>query len=282
MTASDNHLRQKLIAQLELSLELAEDVSFKTDLRLALGSLKDESNSVAPVVRLDEAPAPVTDNYDDEDYDDEDEYWDDEDGDEDYEPVVPNGFDSAEEYERFLETQAEHLTTQEVDEETGEVYEHTNHAYDVAGFVEKEDGEVVEVGNLDESLDSLHAQVLEDRTIVDEETNEVIVNMGMDDVEGLRVRITRNDNNALSEDVVRNTILAHPQSAMMLRVFGRDFTIVDADEANSKDVIFTLGEDDERARKAGQLIVNRPDMVAFAGTIVVPGVGSVSAKTVLD
>lgn len=282
MTASDNHLRQKLIAQLELSLELAEDVSFKTDIRLALGSLKDESNSVAPVVRLDEVPAPVTDNYEDEDededYDDEeDEYWDDDD-----EPVIPNGFDSPEEYERFLETQAEALTTQEVDEETGEVHEHTQYPQDVAGVVVKEDGEVVEVGNFDESLEALHAQTLEDRTIVDEETNEVIVNMGMDDVEGLRVRITRNDNNALSEDVVRNTILAHPQSAMMLRVFGRDFTIVDADEANSKDVIFTLGEDDERARKTGQLIVNRPDMVAFAGTIVVPGVGSVSAKTVLD
>lgn len=277
MTVSDNRLRQKLIAQLELSRDqLAEGEDLKADLSLALGILAE-----VPTQSLAETRDPVSvrakvDEYEDIlDDEDEDDY------DEDHEPIVPNGFDSAESYDDFLTSQEEHLTVERVDYDTGETQDEALRPVDVAGIVEK-DGEYTEVGNFDESLEQSYNGMLENNTIVDDETDEVVVDMGVDEVEGIRVRLTRKDNLELTENDVRDRILANPQSAMMLRVFGDDFTIVEAETPNKKDLVFALSEEDERARKTGQILVNRPEMMSFAGTIFVPGVGSVSANTVID
>lgn len=282
MTVSDNRLRQKLIAQLELSRDqLAEGEDLKADLSLALGILAE-----VPTQSLAETRDPVSvrakvDEYEDIlDDEDEEDFFDDED-EEDYEPIVPNGFDSAESYENFLESQAEHLTVENADYETGEIQEDHLTPVDVAGIVEK-DGEYTEVGNFDESLEQSYNGMMEDNTIVDDETDEVVVDMGVDEVEGIRVRLTRKDNLELTENDVRDRILANPQSAMMLRVFGDDFTIVESETPNKKDIVFALSEEDERARKTGQILVHKPEMMSFAGTIFVPGVGSVSANTVID
>lgn len=283
MTVSDNRLRQKLIAQLELSRDqLAEGEDLKADLSLALGILAE-----VPTQSLAETRDPVSvrakvDEYEDIlDDEDEDESSEEDDYDEYHEPIVPNGFDSAESYDDFLTSQEEHLTVERVDYDTGETQDEALRPVDVAGIVEK-DGEYTEVGNFDESLEQSYNSMLENNTIVDDETDEVVVDMGVDEVEGIRVRLTRKDNLELTENDVRDRIIANPQSAMMLRVFGDDFTIVEAETPNKKDLVFALSEEDERARKTGQILVNRPEMMSFAGTIFVPGLGSVSANTVIN
>lgn len=285
MSANDNRLRQKAVIQLELLLDLAEDIDLKTDLKLALHTLKDSTESTLVTEKgaqkMEDTVNGIKDLFvddtEDHDYDD---YYDDEEDEEEYVPILPNGFNTQEEYQEFLESQREHLTVERTDLLTGETHEDTQEPIDVAGVVMK-DGQAVDVGNFDESLEAAHEALREGTALVDEETDETIVDLGVDEIEGIRVRLTRGDNQELSaNDVAR--ILDHPQARPMIQVFGEDFRLVETEDDHVKDLVFTLDEDNEKGQKASQVLINRPDMMSFAGTIIIPAVGAVSARVVLD
>lgn len=269
-------LRELAVRQLESIREIAgtdlKGSSLELDLQIAIAGLKNNisSTNTASTYAVNTPKAYESD----EDYDDE-AYYDDEDDFE--EPAVPRNFDDEESYQAFLREQNDVLPTVE-DEETGET--ETLRPDDVAGVIATENG-FVEVGDLDGSLDKAEEILREQNTIRDEDGEELYQNE-IEEVPEIRVAITRTDNNALTDHQVRNIILAHPSSRMMLQAFGEDYRVVDSNDPSEKIVLFRIDNNNDRSRKASQGIQFSNGVVQFAGHLAFPGIGRVYARALVD
>lgn len=245
------------------------------------GTQDDPAETAIPLTAW--RPNAVTDaveTEDDEDdydcgYDDDDHAYDDYYGDygeeENVEPVIPEGFDSVEQYQEFLAEQGE-FSTASVPDEDGEDIDIQVPPEAVVGVVKDEEtGEYKDVGNLEESIDTY-------LRVTDEETGEVHEREQGDDVPTVRVKLARGDEREMSRDDVER-IFANPQAAPMIQVFGRDYRVLSTDRDHEKIVSFTVDTTNDTSRMMANAVTSGRAL-GFGGRIVVNGIGYVTAQIV--
>lgn len=220
------------------------------------------SLSLGQEATIPPAPAPHVEPRRNEDFDD---YYDDEDNDEDYydddleEDIIPEGFDTLEEYNDFLDSQPANLTTQTVEnEETGE--EDEIRAISVAGVIPDGEGGYKEVGSL---------------PVFDEEDDDYF---DEEEVDVINVKLTRAEGELTGQDV--QDILDNPQSRMMLDVFGRDYRVLRTADPSVKVISFNIDNDNLQSRRMSQMVTSG-NLVRFGGRAVFPRIGVVTSEPII-
>lgn len=172
------------------------------------------------------------------------------------EPVLPDGFVFQENYDAFLEEQVNAVFPDSTSEQLKQ------ELVDVVGVVQNEDGQYVEVGNVEASA----AQANENIAVFEEENGEIFTDH--------RIVITYNRLNgeALTEVNVRE-IINHPTSASLDK-FGNIqlLEIADTEKANEKKAVFVVLEEGTISLKTLAL-----NIASYRGKAVFPGIGAVSA-----
>lgn len=274
------YIREVAITQLNTLKDLAkDDIKLSIELDVAISALSGKDTSRAPAVaqpvidfahNVDEYDHNVDDNYDEYD-DDYEDHVEDYINDEQEELPVPDGFADREEYEAFLATQEDVMP--KIEDEFGN--EQTAVPDTMAGFVNGQ-----EVGNLDGDLEKVSEILVETNTIYDEEGN-VEFQQEVEEVPSIRVSFTRDDRNELTIDQVKNSVLRAPESTMMLNSFGHNFNIVDGTVDAEKVIEFFIDNTNIRSRQASQAIA-LSDIVKFGGRVLIPGLGLVTARAIVD
>lgn len=266
------YIRELAVRQLESLQSLGGDdlkgTSLEVDLVMAISSLKQE---IPQLKSFDAEPANINvalevDKVEEDFLNPENE--------EDLVPETPQGFEDEETYQAFIATQADLLPVQ-VDEETGEVS--TVRPDDVVGNIGGH-----EVGDMEDSLAKVDEYLIEQNTIRDEETDEVLYINEPDEVPSVKISLTREDENELTVAQVLNNVLAARESTTMLDNFGDNFNVLNGETVNQKIIQFFIDNNDEKSRKVSQGLVHARNMMQFGGRVVIPGIGLVSAETIYE
>jgi hypothetical protein len=167
--------------------------------------------------------------------------------------VVPENM-SEENYRNLIEDNFDEETAQRILENGG---------IPVAGLVPNENGELVEVGNFDESADEAEALVAD----FEEENGEERIPENL-----VTVRYSRLDGQELTEEDTK-AIIEHPISENLKRI-GDIYLrrIQDTEQASTKDAVFIVAEENKNMLKT--LAYN---VAVYKGIHVFPGLGRVQA-----
>lgn len=300
MSEKLDYVRKMAVQQLENILNLAGDdvkgTPLEMELKMAIATVKGDANSTVKDDQLKHAET-VRDNSANEErnlrmdygtYDETEDYYDEygdyqgwednaEFDDEDYEaaePVIPEGFETREEFDNFVESQQE-LMPEVINEETGEVMTLTPDT--VVGHI---NGEDKNDDKFDEYVSVVNDYVREQNTIYNDETGEEEVVVENDPVPFVRVSFKRNDGNELTLGNIMNNIIQAPESKRMLDSFGDNFNIEDGSDSSEKVLQFYIDENNDRSRQVAEALVHGNGMMTFGGRVVIPGVGYVTARQV--
>lgn len=175
--------------------------------------------------------------------------------DDEVEPVIPEGFNE-DNFRDFLNTNSAAFDT------TGE--ELASSVTDVAGLVDvNNDGNLVEVGNFDESADAIAEQI----DLLEAENGE------LPEVSNLvTVSYTALNEEELTEENVRE-ILDHPISQTLNKLGNIQLLSIEpGEQASTKNAVFVVLEEGRLPLKALAL-----NAVAYRGIHVFPGIGAVQA-----
>lgn len=199
----------------------------------------------------------TSDSHDDVEvfYDYEEDYED-----EDFVPY-PEGFNSREEYLDFVEEQEQEI------------------ADDVVGTVPDNNGGYKEVGSFKESLGRAYESLETQNTYYDEETGEDYQEE-IPAVPEMSILISRDDEEELTVEDVKEKVFKHPQAQTMLKVFGNDFDVTNHISDHQKLATFLINQSDPYADSMAK-VLQHGSTANFGGKIVVPGVGVVQASPVL-
>lgn len=286
----EKQIQKMAILQLESLLKLAGEsivgTSTEMSIKLALEVLKtddtpqnDNKSNTADKTK-EKIGSWGNDDYDDDNDEDVEGYYD-EMNDPDYDddnvaPVVPEGFGTEENYQTFIESQADLLP--EENDELGNVI--IPRPDDVVGSIEDENGNIVDFGTMDESLDKVTEHIEEQNTIRDEEGN-VLYHNEIDPIPYIRVSFTRNDGEELTREDLEKKVFTNRASKPMLDNFGSDYVVLSGDSPSEKIVSFYINNNDEKQKKVSQAIMNSQGMMQFAGHTVIPRIGLVTAKAIV-
>lgn len=288
-TEKVEQLRKLVLNQLETIMDLYGDEITGSDLdftlRLAIKSIKDggKANAILadPFEQLRRAggvtDAPLMNQGEREGHEEENDWDEDEYGyDEPAEMPVPEGFENEAEYDNFVQENADFLPTEE--NEYGEV--NVMRPDSVFGVKEDAQGNIVEIGNLEENAEKLIGIIEEENTIRDEETGEVLYHNRVEAPNEITIKVSRQGNQELTERQVLANIIGSPVSRAMLDVFGEDYRVEAGDSTSEKLIVFTLDQNDEITRNMGHALTNGGGMVAFGGRHPIPGLGLITAQIV--
>lgn len=274
-------LKALATTQLKALSQMAKDAGL-TDLEqqfnlfvLSLNTTSDMPPTPTSVAASNDAAEGFWANYEEE----EDDLYEDLDDDllfeEDEEPTPPTGFRDQEHFESFVEEQE---ASRPIINDEGEIVAE-NAPDDVHGVIPDGEGGYTQVGDLEESLETVSDLLEESNTIRDEETGEALYVNEPDDVDLINIKFTRAQGELTSDDV-ENSIFNHPQAQPMLNMFGREYRILRTENPNEKVVAFTIDQDNTQSRKMAQLLADGK-FVQFGGRIIVPGIGQVTSEPII-